>query len=57
MTKWLSIRIFYLAHNNSQFQAEVAAYDLVHDLALEMADFFSNGVMRQFPRTFKGRIM
>jgi len=46
-----------LAHHNGQFQAEVAAYDLVHDLALEMADFFSNGVMRQFPRMFKGRIM
>jgi hypothetical protein len=45
-----------LAHHNGQYQAEVEAYDLVHDLALEMADFFSDGVMQQFPRRFKGRI-
>jgi hypothetical protein len=45
-----------LAHHNGDYTAEVAAYDLVHDLALEMADFFSNGVMRQFPRSFRGRI-
>jgi hypothetical protein len=45
-----------LAHHNGDYTAEVAAYDLVHDLALEMADFFSNGVMRQFPRNFKGHI-
>ena len=36
------------------FAGEVAAYDLVHDLALEMADFFSNSVMQQFPSQFKG---
>ena len=35
------------------FAAEVAAYDLVHDLALEMADFISEGVMQQFPKNFK----
>jgi len=35
------------------FAAEVAAYDLVHDLALEMADFISEGVMQQFPMHFK----
>jgi hypothetical protein len=45
-----------LAHHNGNYAAEVAAYDLVHNLALEMADFFSNGVMRQFPRNFKGHI-
>ncbi len=45
-----------LAHHNGAYPAEVAAYDLVHNLALEMADFFSNGVMQQFPRNFKGRI-
>jgi hypothetical protein len=39
-----------LEHQNGNFQAEVEVHDLVHDLALEMADFFSNGVMRQFPR-------
>jgi hypothetical protein len=41
-------------HLNGEFDAEVEAYDLVHDMALEMADFISNGVMRQFPRQFTG---
>jgi hypothetical protein len=45
-----------IAHHNGDFGAEVAAYDLVHSLALEMADFFSNGVMQQFPNRFKGKI-
>jgi hypothetical protein len=45
-----------MAHHNGDYTAEVAAYDLVHNLALEMADFFSNGVMQQFPRSFRGRI-
>jgi len=31
----------------------LTAYDLVHDLAPEMPDFISNGVMKQFPRLFK----
>src|SRR5574339_15137 len=43
-----------LDHFNGQFAAEVADYDRVHDLALEMADFFSNGVMQQFPSQFTG---
>jgi hypothetical protein len=43
-----------VAHLNGDFAGEVAAYDEVHDLALEMADFFSNGVMQQFPSRFKG---
>lgn len=42
-----------LAHHNRQFQVEVTAYNIVHRLALEMADFFSNGVMGQFPRRFE----
>jgi hypothetical protein len=41
-------------HLTEDFAGEVAAYDLVHDLALEMADFFSNGVMKQFPSQFRG---
>jgi hypothetical protein len=45
-----------LAHHNGDFAAEVAAYDLVHNLALEMADFFSNGVLQQFPNRFRGKI-
>jgi hypothetical protein len=44
-----------LAHHNADYQAEVAAYDLVHNLALEMADFFSNGVIQQFPNRFTGK--
>jgi hypothetical protein len=42
-----------VAHFAGDFAAEIAAYDLVHELALEMADFFSNGVIRtkaQFKR-------
>jgi len=42
-----------LDHFNGNFEAEVADYDLVHNLALDMADFFSEGVMKQFPRQFK----
>ena len=34
------------AHFAGDFAAEIAAYDRVHVLALEMADFFSNGVIR-----------
>ena len=41
-------------HLSGDFAGEVAAYDKVHDLALEMADFFSRGVMRQFPGQFRG---
>jgi hypothetical protein len=43
-----------VAHLTGDFAAEVAAYDRVHDLALDMADFFSNGVIQQFPGQFKG---
>src|SRR5215207_9940953 len=45
-----------VAHLTGDFAGEVAAYDEVHDLALEMADFFSNGVMQQFPSQFKGSL-
>jgi ABC-type uncharacterized transport system involved in gliding motility auxiliary subunit len=41
-------------HLSGDFAGEVAAYDTIHDLALEMADFMSNGVMNQFPSKFKG---
>jgi hypothetical protein len=41
-------------HFTGNFAGEVAAYDKVHDLALEMADFFSNGVIKQFPSNFTG---
>jgi hypothetical protein len=45
-----------LDHFNGNFTAEVADYDKVHDMALEMADFFSNGIMQQFPGQFTGSI-
>jgi hypothetical protein len=45
-----------ISHFTGDFAGEVAAYDLVHDLALEMADFFSNGVMQQFPSRFTGSL-
>jgi len=41
-------------HLTGDFEGEVAAYDTVHDLALDMADFFSNGVIRQFRGKFRG---
>lgn len=43
-----------LDHFAGNFEAEVADYDLVHDLALDMADFISKGVMLQFPARFGG---
>jgi hypothetical protein len=44
------------ANLTGDYGAEVAAYDKVHDLALIMADFFSNGVMQQFPNRFSGSL-
>ena len=41
-------------HLTGDFEGEVAAYDTVHDLALDMADFFSNEVIRQFRGKFRG---
>jgi hypothetical protein len=41
-------------HLTDDFEGEVAAYDMVHNLALDMADFMSNGVIRQFPGKFRG---
>jgi hypothetical protein len=41
-------------HLTGNYTDEVAAYDKVHLLALDMADFFSNGVMMQFPHMFIG---
>lgn len=34
------------AHFGNNFAADIAAYDEVHRMALEMADFFSNGVIK-----------
>jgi hypothetical protein len=43
-----------VAHLMNDFAGDVAAYDKVHLLALDMADFFSNGVIRQFQGRFQG---
>lgn len=43
-------------HFTGDFAGEVAAYDDVHNMALEMADFISNGVMNQFPSKFTGSL-
>jgi len=43
-------------HLTGDFAGEVAAYDRIHDLALEMADFMSAGVIRQFPQQFNGGV-
>jgi len=36
-------------HEKGNFEEEVAAYDLAHNSAIEIADFFSSGIIRQFP--------
>lgn len=41
-----------LAHLSNNAIADVEAYDKVHDLALDMADFFSTGVISQFDHRF-----
>ena len=42
-----------VAHLTADFDSEVEAFDIVHARALEMADFFSYGVIRQFPQRFR----
>ena len=44
-----------LDNASGDYAAEVAAYDEVHDMALVMADFISNGVIRQFPNRFQAK--
>ena len=44
-----------VAHLTNDFTGDVEAYDLVVDLAMEMADFMSNGVIQQFPSSFSGK--
>lgn len=41
-------------HLGGDFDGEVAAYDRIHELALEMADFMSAAVIRQVPQQFNG---
>jgi hypothetical protein len=42
-----------LARLNSDWTADVAAYDEVHIQALGMADMLSSGIVAQFPKHFK----
>jgi hypothetical protein len=42
-----------LARLNSDWTADVAAYDEVHIQALGMADMLSSGIVAQFPKPFK----
>ena len=41
-------------HLTGNFTGEVESYDLIVDLAMDMADFMSNGVMLQFRDSFSG---
>ncbi len=41
-----------VAHLNGDWQADIAAYDAVHQQILEMADMLSAGIINQFPEKF-----
>jgi hypothetical protein len=42
-----------LARANENWEADVGAYDAVHEQALAMADMLSNGIIAQFPSDFR----
>jgi hypothetical protein len=42
-----------LARLNENWEADVAAYDAVHEQALAMADMLSSGIIAQFPSHFR----
>ncbi len=42
-----------VAHLQGEWDADVAAYDKVHNHILHMADLLSNGIIKQFPSRFR----
>ena len=42
-----------VARLEGDWEADVAAYDAIHDHALGMADTLSVGIVKQFPRRFR----
>jgi hypothetical protein len=43
-----------VAYLEGDYQASITAYDEVHLQALEMADMLSTGIIKQFPKKFRG---
>ena len=42
-----------VARHQANWSADVAAYDRVHEVILEMADMLSDGIIAQFPNRFR----
>jgi hypothetical protein len=54
MTMHLDLTLQEAANRlGGNFAADIADYDAVHDAILEMADFLSLGIIRQFPKDFR----